>query len=248
MIRNGVMKSLAMFGILALAACTSEETTSHAVEEPGIGIVPVDAQQKTGNGILRWVRPIRISLLGTEAEANRPHVLEKVRMLRSITGHDMEVIGEGEGNVILVLETGSPKEAVTRHAGAIKPLYSNDSAMAADLAKAPPLCRAKRGISTADRHEIVYAAGLVPAESDVEARKHCIYSLLTSSMGWNFSMAMQDLGANASISASLSRLLPAIEQTMLKAWYDDRVKPGMTMKDVRPIIDEIKQKSHTPGS
>ncbi|MEO3427273.1 DUF2927 domain-containing protein [Pelagibius sp. CAU 1746] len=226
-----------MVASLALNGCVTEE----AAESPRPAILPIDTLTDDGGRIDKWVRPVRISLAGEGAEEHRGHVAEWAAALRSVTGHPIAMAEGDNGDLWLVFGTETPKATLGRHAEVYAPLYSNEAAMAADLQDdgEEDLCRAKRGMSTENRHEIVYAAGAIPAGLGGAQTSSCISRLLVTALGTSGTKSLSNNQAPRPDTSA--KAATGIQIILLKVWYDKRVKPGMTVAEVQPVMNEAMQ-------
>jgi len=219
---------------LALTGCVTDE----AAQGPRPAILPIDTLADPGERLSKWVRPIRVSLLGDGAEAQRDFVASRVAALRKLTGHQITMAESGDADLWLVFGADKLATAAGQHSEVFAPLYSGEAAMRADLEDdgEKELCRAKQGMSAENRYEIVYAAGSVPAELGYIKEENCINRLLITALG---SAGTKPLSEDQPDKPeNHAKIASALEIILLKVWYDDRVKPGMTVAEVQPVMNE----------
>jgi hypothetical protein len=227
----------AVIASLALTGCVTDE----AAESPRPAILPIDALADDGWRVDKWLRPVRISLAGEGAEEHRTHIAEWAATLREVTGHPITMAEGDDGDLWLVFGAETQKVALGQHAGVYAPLYSNEVAMVADLQDdgEDELCRAKRGMSTENRHEIVYAAGAIPAGLGGAQTSSCIGRLLVTALGTGWTKPLAN--DQPSKRNSYAKVAKGLEIVVLKVWYDERVQPGMTVAEVQPVMNEVMQ-------
>lgn len=220
---------------LVLSGCVTNETA----ESPRPAILPLDTLADDGWRVDKWVRPVRISLAGEGAEAHRAHITEWAGALRDVTGHPITMAKGDDGDLWLVFGAETPKAVLKQHAEVFAPLYSDKTAMVADLADdgEKQLCHAKQGMSAENRHEIVYAAGLVPAGLGRAETSNCISRLLVTALGTAGTTPLSsDQPSKRNIHAKVAK---GLEIILLKVWYDERVEPGMTVAQIQPVMNEM---------
>jgi hypothetical protein len=222
---------------LAPTACV----TDAAAENHQPAILPIDAQTASDQGVNKWLRPARISVVGESTAAQREYVAQQVSWFSAITNHDLAMAKGPRGNINFVFGEEMPEMALAHHSDVLAPLYSGDEAMATDLRDDKiRLCIAKRGMSADNPHEIVYAAGLVPTELNQEEFEQCIVRQLLTALGSNISgIGPVKSPANP---GKYGNYTSFIEVVMMSVWYDPRVKPGMTDEEVQPIISDMFQR------
>lgn len=222
---------------LALTACVTDETA----ETGQPAILPIDAQTASDQGVNKWLRPVRISVVGESTAAQREYVAQQVSWLSAITGHDLAMAEGPRSDIKLIFGRGMPEMALAHHSDVLAPLYSGDDAMATDLRDDKMrLCIAKRGMSAHSPHEIVYAAGLVPTELNQEEFKQCVVRQLLTALGSSISgIGPVKSPANP---GKYGNYTSFIEVVMMGVWYDPRIKPGMTDEEVQPIISDMFQR------
>ena len=199
---------------------------SGAAEElpdtPRPTIIPLDTGAGDHGRVIKWLRPLRVSLVGEGAAVYRTFVMQILEGWQTTSGHRMAVAeGDEDTDAWIIFGAETQKEALARHTERFAPLYSNEAAMVADLKNEPvvdrELCLSKRGMSTENPHEIVYAIGQVPPYLAKDDTERCILRLLLSALGGGFTTD---------------------PNLLLTVWYDSRVKPGMTDDEVQPIRRE----------
>lgn len=209
--------ALAAASGLALAGCAAQEIP----DSPRPTIIPLDTRVDDGGRINKWVRPIRVSLVGAGAAKHRAFVTQVLENLQTVSGHRIAMADGNDADTWIIFGAETQMAALARHAEIFAPLYSNEAAMAADLNNEPildpELCLSKRGMSTEKPHEIVYAVGQVAPWLSEDGTQKCILRLLLTA-----------LGGSATTEAIV----------LLTVWYDSRVEPGMTVDEVKPIMRE----------
>lgn len=232
-----VWRLVLVVATLALTACVTNETAE--TRQPAI--LPIDAQTASDQGVNKWLRPVRISVVGESTAAQREYVAQQVSWFSAITDHDLAMAEGPRGDINLVFGREMPEMALARHSDVLAPLYSSDAAMATDLRDDTiRLCIAKRGMSTDNPHEIVYAAGLVPTELNQEEFEQCVVRQLLTALGSSISgIGPVKSPANP---GKYGNYTSFIEVVMMSVWYSPQVKPGMTNEEVQPIISDMFQR------
>lgn len=246
---TALAKISAVLSLLALTACVTDSETGHSLPTDRGAVIPIDAQADVGDGLKKWVRPVRVSLVGEVSPLHTAIVDNRVQWLRTMTGHNVGRDDGAGGNVVLIVERDLPETALSKHAAVLMPLYSDTSAMQADLRDDgnDELCIAKRATSQAKPFEFAYAAGLVPADLSAEEAMACIHRLLVSSMTWSATKGQPLVESDdpepdptkKKIARGLTNLL---EVVFLQSTYDRRAKPGMTVEEMKPIQDRVMSK------
>jgi len=221
---------------LTLANCAPQAI----VYTPRPAILPLDARTDDGARVYKWVRPVTVSLTGAGAADHRASVVRQLELLETITEHRLALVEGNEADAWLVFGAPTPQAALASHAEVFAPLYSSGTAMAADLGDEPAAmdgyCRSKWATNADSPHEIVYAVGQVPSGLPEDRIERCTMSLLVSALG----------GAEPESPAAGEAETPqddpfseaAEEVVLLRVWYDNRIKPGMTVEEVKPVMAE----------
>ncbi len=221
----------------ALTSCVTDK----AAESPRPAILPINARVDDGQGVDKWLRPVRVSLIGESTAAQRDYVAKQVNWLSAIMKHDIAMAEGPQGDVRLVFNNKMPETALGRHADVFAPLYSDDAAMTQDLRgdEKRKLCIAKLGMSAENPNEIVYAASLLPNELDRVEFEQCVVRQLFTALGSRISATGQIKSpANPGKYGNYTSFLEVVN---LRVLYDSRVKPGMTDEDVEPIFSDTMQ-------
>jgi hypothetical protein len=228
----------AVVASLALTGCVTDE----AVESPRPAILPIDGRVYEGLKVEKWLRPVRVSVTGESTAAQRDYVAQQVNWLSAVTNHDLAMGHGPRGDIQLVFGKEMPETALAQHADVFAPLYSSDAAMTQDLRSnnKRALCIAKLGMSAENPHEIVYAAGLIPAELNRVEFEQCVVRQLLTALGSKISaIGPIKSPANPGKYGNYTSILNVVDLSVL---YDPRVKPGMTDEEVEPIrSDNIQQ-------
>lgn len=227
----------AIVASLALTGCVTDDVAE--TERPAI--LPVDGRVDDGLRVEKWLRPVRVSVIGEITAAQGDYVAQQVKWLSAVTQHDF-AMGEGsQGDLRLVFGKNMPDTATAQHADIFAPLYSSDAAMTQDLRgdEKTKRCVAKRGMSAKNPHEIVYAAGLVPTELNQVEFEQCVVRQLSTALGSKISaIGPVKSPANPGKYGNYTSFLEVVHLSVL---YDQRVKPGMTDDEVAPIFSDIIQ-------
>lgn len=224
-----------------LAGCAPQEI----VYTPRPAVLPLDIRGDDRGHVYKWVRPLTVSLVGTTASDYRASVNEQLETLRTITGHDLALVDGADADVWLIFGAPTPKAALASHAEIFAPLYSSEAAMTADLDDQPAddnaACRSKWGTSVQAPHEIVYAVGQVTLEFERNLTERCILRLLVTALG-GAEPETEPLGTGeVKGTEEEARTEAAADILLLTVWYDRRVKPGMTVDEIKPIMAEKMQ-------
>ena len=207
---------------------------------PRPAILPLDARTNDATRVHKWVRPVTVSLTGAGAAERRASVAKQLDLLWDITGHRFELVEGNEADVWLVFGEPTPQAALAGHPEVFAPLYGSEAAMVADLGDDPVatdgLCRSKWATSAEAPYEIVYAAGQVPSELPADRIEKCTLTLLVSALGG------AEPDSPAAEEAEKVEDDPSSEATqavfLLTVWYDYRVKPGVPVGEIKPIMAE----------
>lgn len=210
------------------------------VYTPRPAILPLDTRADDGARVYKWVRPVTVSLTGEGAANHRASVVRQLELLETITRHRLALAEGNEADAWLVFGAPTPQAARVSHAEVFAPLYSSGTAMAADLDDDPAAmdgyCRSKWATNADSPHEIVYAVGQVPSALPEDRIERCIMILLVSALG---GAEPEPPAAGEAETAQDDPPSDAAEEVvMLTVWYDNRVKPGMTVEEIKPIIAE----------
>ena len=221
---------------LILAGCAAEPI----VYTPRPAILPLDARTTEATRVHKWVRPVTVSLTGPESVERRALVAEQLNLLRDITGHRFKLMEGNEADVWLVFGEPTPWTALANHTEVLAPLYSSQAAMAADLDDDPVAtdgyCRSKWATSAEAPYEIVYAVGLVPSMLPEDRIEMCTMSLLVSALGGAEPEFPTTGEAETAEEDPNSEAFQAV--IMLTVWYDDRVKPGVSVGKIKSVMAE----------
>ncbi len=217
-----------------LAGCARQPI----VYTPRPAILPLDIRTEDGARVYKWIRPVTVSLTGAGATDHRAFVVAQLELLETITGHRLALVEGNEADVWLVFGAPTRQAALVSHAEVFAPLYSSATSMAADLDDDPAAmdgyCRSKWATNADTPHEIVYAVGRVPSTLPEDAIERCTMNLLISALGGaepesptpgETEKAEDDPGSKV-----------RREVIMLTVWYDRRVKPGMTVEEIKPVM------------
>ena len=218
------------------ASCAPQEI----VYTPRPAILPLDTRTDDGARVYKWVRPVTVSLTGAGAADHRASVVRQLELLETITGHRLALVEGNEADVWLVFGEPTPQAALLSHGEVFAPLFGSEAAMAADLGDDPVatdgFCRSKWATSAEAPYEIVYAAGQVPSALPEDHIEKCTLNVLVSALGGaepespaagEAEKAEDDPGGDA-----------AQAVIMLAVWYDYRVKPGVSVGDIKPVMAE----------
>ena len=221
---------------LALAGCAAQPVPY----TPRPAILPLDARTNEATRVHKWVRPVTVSLAGAGAAVQRASVARQLDLLRDITGHRFELVEGNEADVWLVFGEPTPQAALAGHAEVFAPLYGSEAAMAADLGDDPAamdgFCRSKWATSAEAPYEIVYAAGQVPSALPADRIEKCTLNLLVSALG---GAEPEPPAAGEPETAEDNPSSDAAQAViMLTVWYDYRVKPGVSVGEIKPVMAE----------
>jgi hypothetical protein len=165
--------------------------------------------------LIRWQGPIRVRLLGPDAEGFRPEIERQLAELRQLSGLEI-AFGESGSDA---LPAGMTIEFSTSRGGTT---FDPD---------AP--CRT-----------LIWESGFVIKRVQIfitphpdELRRHCIVEELTQALGLaDDSRAIRDSIFNDA--SSRQRLAPW-DALMVRILYDARLQPGMHKREAMPIVRRI---------
>jgi hypothetical protein len=157
-----------------------------------------------------------------------------MRRLARVSGHPIRQGGNQINMPILFLSESERAEELARVSGAEGPAMAFFAAfLARDDAENP--CRGT--LRHNDRFEIVFAAVLIKSEVTGRLRQACIEEELAQSMGLtNDSVLVRPSIFNDDQEFAL---LTRHDETLLRMLYDPRLRPGMTVAEVRPLLPAI---------
>ena len=195
------------------------------------------------NLILRWRRPVRISVIFGESlkdyerEADYSNIAGFVERLRKITGHDI-AISEGQPNIhVFVIDSDEAADIQNRWPASVSRLPSS---FADDINSSPPdtYCAAYATNRIFEqKYFLSQAAILIKAENPDLIRLSCIHEELAQALG----LFNDSLDARPSIFNDDEEfaLLTYHDELLLRILYDPRLKPGMDAAEAMPIVREI---------
>ncbi|MEM7613821.1 MAG: DUF2927 domain-containing protein [Pseudomonadota bacterium] len=192
--------------------------------------------------LTRWEDPIRVGVLfgPSTTEAQRRKDLSDVRALlrrfRAATPLDIRYVPDGDINFLVMVLTRDEQLAF---ADQILEERSFPATIANDLRASRPslLCSANLISPDDGRRVIAFASALIKAEHREVMRTSCFHEELTQALG----LVNDSFTARPSIFNDDEEfaLLTLHDEILLRMLYDDRLTPGMTAAQARPLIPQI---------
>ncbi|MEM8869180.1 MAG: DUF2927 domain-containing protein [Pseudomonadota bacterium] len=192
--------------------------------------------------LTRWEDPIRMGVLfgPSISDAQRRRDLNDVRALlrrfRNATPLDIRYVPDGDINFLVMVMTRDEQLAF---ADQILEARSFPASIAADLRASRPSLLCSANLISADdgRRVIGFASALIKAEHREVMRTSCFHEELTQALG----LVNDSFSARPSIFNDDEEfaLLTLHDEILLRMLYDDRLRPGMTAAEARPMLMQI---------
>ncbi|MGX9355207.1 DUF2927 domain-containing protein [Roseobacteraceae bacterium S113] len=190
----------------------------------------------------RWVGPIRFGVehgarvpVASHA-ADRAEVARYVTRLQRLTGHPMSMNDADPNFHVLYMS----KDDDPTLPGRIKEIVPNINPKALEIFDGLPNyvhCLVIAFSGTPGGHDYARAIAVIRAEHPSLLRRSCVHEELAQGLG----LANDSLRARPSIFNDDDEfaLLTSHDELLLKALYDPRMRPGMSLEEARPIAKSI---------
>ncbi|MFY0635794.1 MAG: DUF2927 domain-containing protein [Vannielia sp.] len=197
--------------------------------------------QQSESSLRRWDQPIRFGLRFGETvpEAqrakDRASVASYVRRLSRATGHPMSM-ASGNGNFTVLMLNEDERAAIGPELQRLVPGIDRAAIRTIENLPRDTLCLV---FATTTGTSSVYtrAVAIIRAEHPDLLRLSCIHEELAQGLG----LANDSPEARPSIFNDDEEfgLLTTQDEMMLKILYDNRLRPGMTALEAKPIVKQI---------
>lgn len=188
--------------------------------------------------LTRWTVPVRISLIGLPVpEPAMAIIRSHTERLKSITAQDIQLAGNGAGNVTIVWAEEPFTDIQNEpYRTQLTTFFQRDSSLVTmiALARGSAPCYALTLRNSAERP---YASLVgISVRSSAEEQRACVIKQLTKVMG-----LLGTSNASWSVTAAGFRHLelPAGDIRMLKLLYHPRLTQGMGLAEVRKLAPDL---------
>ena len=230
---------------LALVAVSGRAGLADNVHEPSpekivenfLGVVFGPASAHLAPQPLRkWVKPIRVSVIGTGPSKVSSLVQSHLEHLKYLTKHDIEYLPQGDVNYVVLMTPDIATDVLTTHRALARNFFVSDAVMEQTV-------NSHRGKSqcyyvTAWNDALIQGAlVVVPSGRDIATIYLCLIRQMAQALGLLYNGASPDF----SVFSNATRFVDLTTQdmTFLRMLYDPRLKPGMSLDDVRRLAPEI---------
>ena len=186
-------------------------------------------EQTRAGRIIKWAKPVRVGVLGERRGEVLPLVRLHAQHLRTITGHDIRAVDDGEIDIAVIVVARLDRANVAAHASIFRRLFRDEAAYEAYLGRIErgefrPICLSTlrtRGQTS----EIALAVSFIPLDRGRDVVYQCIVEELAQLLG----LPNDSDEIEPSIFNDRS---PHIDLTdrdalFLRVLYDPRIVPGM---------------------
>ncbi len=196
-------------------------------------------QQAVENRLHRWEEPVRLDVeFGASVPADqrahdRAEIAAYVSRLSSLTGLPMRMTGRRPNHSVLILNSDERKAAAHRIA-TLAPA-TGAAAIRSVTDMAPETYCTVFSFTPGQTATYTRAITVIRGELPGRLRLACIHEELAQSLGLvaDYPRARPSIFNDNEEFATLTRQ----DEMMLKMLYDPRLRPGMTLKEARPIVD-----------
>lgn len=203
-----------------------------------------DGALVTGGGenrLHRWQGPVRVGVVfGTsvpqdQQEADRAAITDYVRRLARLSGLPMWLNDRNPNHTVFIL-TPEERRAAGPLIRAVAP-QTSAAALRSVTEMRPDIYCTAFTFNPGGRDVIDRAVTVIRAELTPKLRKLCIHEELAQSLG----LINDSPKARPSIFNDNEEfaLLTRQDELMLKILYDQRLRPGMTLAEARPVVEVI---------
>jgi hypothetical protein len=195
-------------------------------------------EQTRAGRIIKWVKPVRVGVLGERRREVFPLVRLHVQHLRTITGHDIRAVGDGEIDIAVIVVARLDRANVAAHADVFRRLFRDEAAYEAYLGRIErgefrPICLSTlrtRGPSS----EIGLAVTFIPLDRGPEVVYQCVVEELAQLLG----LPNDSDEVEPSIFNDRSPYVDLTERDtlFLRVLYDPRIRPGMNYEELARVF------------
>lgn len=200
------------------------------------------ARSQDGPGRLKkWRVPIRVSVeFGDsvapdirEREAKR--VADFTERLARLTGHPMRMSRSNPNFVVLIMGNDDAAQARARALELVPSIASSNLVFFSGLPRSIQCFVLAAGYEREQEYRV--AVAYIRAENTDLQRLSCIHEEMAQGLG----LTNDSPRARPSIFNDDEEfaLLTTHDEALLRALYDDRLRPGMTLEEARPILQQI---------
>jgi hypothetical protein len=200
-------------------------------------------RQETPSHLRRWDRPVRVGVMtgpsipAEMAARDRANVAAFSRRLSGLTGIDMRVSDGADVNFLVLFMTNTERLAFAEQVRARYPEFA--PAVMGALSDTPldTFCTAYAFADTGDKSVYSAVMILIRAEHPPLTRLSCVHEEMAQAMGLpNDSPDARPSLFNDSLEFAL---LTEHDAILLRMLYDQRLRPGMTSEEARPLLPAV---------
>ena len=200
------------------------------------------ARSQDGPGRLKkWRVPIRVSVefgdtvLPDIREREAMRVAEFTERLARITGHPMRMSTSNPNFIVMIMGTDDAAQARARALELVPSIANSNLVFFSGLPRSIQCFVLAAGYER--EHEYRVAVAYIRAENTDLQRLSCIHEEMAQGLG----LTNDSPRARPSIFNDDEEfaLLTTHDEMLLRALYDDRLRPGMTLEEARPLLKQI---------
>ncbi|MEM6374705.1 MAG: DUF2927 domain-containing protein [Pseudomonadota bacterium] len=200
------------------------------------------ARSNEGPGRLKkWRVPIRVSVEFGDSVAPELRQRETARVaafikrLSRVTGHPIGMNSSNPNFVVLVMNTDDSEQARSRAQELVPSIASSNLVFFSGLPRTIQCFVLAAGYEREFEYRV--AVAYIRAENTDLQRLSCIHEEMSQGLG----LTNDTPRARPSIFNDDEEfaLLTTHDEILLRALYDDRLRPGMTLEEARPILQKI---------
>ncbi len=213
--------------------------------ETEFGLVDLQTGEEIDSGIAKWRMPLRVQVLGPVAVADLRLIEDHLADLAATTGHDVSLAEGPRYNVTLTF-TEEPISKVWRD------YYERQiAAFGLNRAELQGLIEAGDGnacfgtMKVGPDGAIIEGAIFIPAEADAWLTEACIVEETTQLLG--LPNDSDDIEPSIFNDSSDHFRLTRHDRLLLRLLYDDEIEPGMSWREVEPIVRRLLQRLNPAG-
>lgn len=226
---KGLMVAFSLLGALAAPAQaqTSQTLTKKGLVDQFNAVVFIHEHGKTGKEakpLVKWAGPIRVIPTGTFKTEDFQHLEKTLKRVARLTGLDIQLPD---------LKNTKSWPAFHKKAN-IRINFLSAAELAKKVERSTINCQGKFGVNK--KFEIVRAQILIPNDRP-EKTHHCLVEETVQVLGLTNDTTLLDDSIFNEKSDRLS--LSVADQILLKALYDQRLKPGMRKDEAQGVVREV---------
>jgi Protein of unknown function (DUF2927) len=191
----------------------------------------------------RWDRPVRVAVMSgastppEDAARDRANVAAFTRRLTQLTGVDVAIGSDEDVNFLVLFMTSGEREAFADQVSAYYPDFAPAVMKALRDTPLDTFCTAYAFSDPAQSSVYSAVIVLIRAEHPPLTRLSCVNEEMAQAMGLpNDSREARPSLFNDTLEFAL---LTDHDAMLLRMLYDPRLKPGMSLDEVRPLLPEI---------